>query len=775
MITVLLVLLIVVFGGASEVYAQESEGELYGLTNTRRLIENDQADYNLIREATGIEDPESGSYLDLRATAEFWETFGGGTALYSLGIDLRKVFYSAGFRLLYLGLLIVMIAIHWMGMMDPTRRVDIPSHLASVAVKLGFMVLIANPGYIYAFVSLVRQVPQHVLMTGLKSDGLGRDVTEEIIDKINNNSFTFNSLAQAYNRAIEEAILVRQKPLLGEATFNSAYVLNAMVDSLSENELLRTSEGDTLLQKFSPVDETGDTVPSEVIGVGVLTLFKNVVRGYSLVVDESDLVPNVTNRSLSQDEIEILSGGDSGIEGLVKGTGNLILEPQLIPLGARIKAQTADIVDAYAKAGTDSQGEAIRETLTKEFYKKVFTQTLVFIDSAILRQVVRVDPDSVDGNIKNEWPKTYWNTYDGESLCRFVSDAIQEGIMEGEDPNASKREANAYVQKVQEFIYGPVSKFLLWIANFIFKAISEIYVWVVIVVYPLWFWERTKRAFTGAVGIMMSSALIPFVFNLMLVMIDLLVGVFNERMTASIDEAAASIGGGVFGAAFKAMASVAVGSSAAAGTSVFYLVMLIFAIFMAPKVTQNILSGTSFVGNMVGSIMVSSLAAGIAAAGVGIPILKGGMSAAGAVGRASASGMTGAASGFRQGMQGGGVFSGISAAASQGLTGFSGGLQGSIGNLRSGFQAMSHGAISVGRRIIDNPSAAMSAVKQVGKSALRSRGTREVLAAVASGGNVDRYLSLRHHIVQQGLQEQIGKTMQRPESGDPGPLPKSDA
>lgn len=192
---------------------------------------------------------------------------------------------------------------------------------------------------------------------------------------------------------------------------------------------------------------------------------------------------------------------------------------------------------------------------------------------------------------------------------------------------------------------------LSYLATFVFNFTIEFYVYLLWLAYPLWFYKKTEKAFTGALDTLISTSFTVMTFCLLAYVFESFAGWLRSSLTvgttlgvvgtmAGAGGAAAAAGatalatGATIGAATFA-APIAIGAALGGtmaigvGFAVFYIVGTFLCFRLAPKVFQAWKEGSSVVTPMVGAAataMVSGLAGGILA-GFGAGSLAGGLTA----------------------------------------------------------------------------------------------------------------------------------------------------
>lgn len=221
--------------------------------------------------------------------------------------------------------------------------------------------------------------------------------------------------------------------------------------------------------------------------------------------------------------------------------------------------------------------------------------------------------------------------------------------------------------KIMQYIIDLVVGIIKWfwipalarIAAFIFNFTIEFYVYLLWLAYPLWFYKKTEKAFTGALDTMVTTCFTVMTFCLLVYVFESFAGWLRSSLTTSMVLGVAGfLSGAAGGAAAIASGAVSTGGAVAApilvgaalgslaaigvGHAVFYVVGTFLCFRLAPKVFQAWKEGTSVVAPMVSAAataMMSGLAGGVlagfgaGAAGAGMLTAAGKSGALGAVGK----------------------------------------------------------------------------------------------------------------------------------------------
>ena len=196
---------------------------------------------------------------------------------------------------------------------------------------------------------------------------------------------------------------------------------------------------------------------------------------------------------------------------------------------------------------------------------------------------------------------------------------------------------------------------ITYVAQFFFNITIEAYSYILWLAYPFWFYEKTKKAFTGAVNTLISVSFTAATFSLLCLIFEALAGqVLHYACTVVggtflVSQAGLAIFTGGLSAGITLFAIFALG----VGFSIFYMVGTFLCLRISPSVFKAFQEGTSVVAPMItaaGAAIVSGVAGGALA---GLGVAAGGGALAGALGKsqvlgAAKKGLSNAASGVTQ-------------------------------------------------------------------------------------------------------------------------------
>lgn len=160
---------------------------------------------------------------------------------------------------------------------------------------------------------------------------------------------------------------------------------------------------------------------------------------------------------------------------------------------------------------------------------------------------------------------------------------------------------NGVTKWISELVTGTINPILLWGLIRLSSIILEITLVVLILVFPLWFPEPTKKAFLGALNSFAGAAIFPAVAFVLLAIWEL---------------ALSSFGAPSFG---NMLADFSIGMMFFGAQIFFLLVWLIGAIMIlwkSPKLTKAILERGSIAGTLIGTAVTSVIGGALATAGI---------------------------------------------------------------------------------------------------------------------------------------------------------------
>lgn len=188
------------------------------------------------------------------------------------------------------------------------------------------------------------------------------------------------------------------------------------------------------------------------------------------------------------------------------------------------------------------------------------------------------------------------------------------------------------VLSVVKWAWVPIMSHL---ANFVFNITIEAYVYILWLAFPFWFYEKTKKAFTGALDTLVAVSFTAAVFSLLCLIFESFAGAILRSLT--VTSSSIGLGSGAVGAAAGAGAAAAVlgatspiwGVAAplllgmlaalAIGFAIFYMVGTFLCFRLAPQIFKAFKEGSSVITPMLqaaATAVVSGAAAGVLA-GVG--------------------------------------------------------------------------------------------------------------------------------------------------------------
>ena len=162
----------------------------------------------------------------------------------------------------------------------------------------------------------------------------------------------------------------------------------------------------------------------------------------------------------------------------------------------------------------------------------------------------------------------------------------------------------SFLAKIRDFL---ITKFGFWF----FDIVIESYVFLLWLTFPLWFYEKTSRSFSGALNTFIVACITPAALTFVFLVWDMFMTTILHLMTGGVlDLAYASPSiGSVIGA------TVLLATAPLYGTFIIiycciYLAGCIVFLWQSPKFVKNLFNGTSVISTAVGGAL-TGIAAGV--------------------------------------------------------------------------------------------------------------------------------------------------------------------
>ena len=532
--------------------------------------------------------------------------------LYIMGLNLGKLLNDAFFKFALASAMAAFVAISISKKMTEGGSSGNPDFYGTLSLKVFAAGLIfAYPSHIYAAARTVMNVGSEVVVAMQKvADDAPGGVISRMTEVASQSGTRDLEIRVLRDRAIRNGIASREgvmtrfvdRPELDEATLDYwAYFLNQFAPA--------QAAAYTNSKTYPRLPRVGEA-PLEEIRRQVLARFS------ALTVDSGGVSPGFTKRAdFSMDwEFKDYSVSRAAIS--------------ISPLAYKIQVVTAATVAEIQKSPSTAAGQSARSELLSQYEQSVALATANWIDSEYLdRFAVAMKGESRLWGIVRDigtWTKRA---------------ALSTGAALSPDTLADKvaSSLSVFTSIVKTFIIPLISLIMC----FCLRILLELSLLGVLVALPFWFFEGTKKAFTGAVETLVAcSIMVPF-WQFFQMIMDLLFSALTAIVM--LGAGLTAVAGGVTAPTLAVLAvMMAVGYIIASGILAFKTPALVKGFLAGGSWITGVI-GTALTGVAAGAFMTVAAAAAIAAPAAAGVVGAAGAGSAGAAGGAGASAAGGAA------------------------------------------------------------------------------------------------------------------------------------
>ena len=529
--------------------------------------------------------------LDMEENQTVWELTGGGPVLNSMGISLKQFFESTVIRSIQ-GLLFFIIGV--IITLGAYNRGTLFSEMQQWAIKLvAIFFVMFMPQFIYGFVMLASST----LTQGIGSVFFNTQIGSSIQERMAITSPELSDLARTYRKSYDRAInhnqvffshtspqahnlIIEQLNALSEELSNAGYMDPKPKLELLDNNLALSQEN--AFARYREISQALiNKVPAQVNGSRLILQSLNGPFANYQEPNSSNFNPFImrpANISSASSPWAFLKTYDPVLTALHRGEYN--------PPNNR-------------RSRTVKLSESDKKEMKKHFSTSIYETSMAYFD------------------------RTLWDRIQAIAQARGLNsaaDTLQEqksarGALAVDRP-LSKRIADKIYSFVGTLSYYYV-KILCSVMTWGFGALTELSLFGMFIMAPLWLWNRTEQAFTGLVGIFITSNLYPMVMLFSIAVMDAIFALATNIVlgsTAGLISGATALTG--VGASYGStlglgkLIGLATGGSglllgaglfAVAGgiavllgliiLTLFYCVAITVVVLKTPAITRKILSG----------------------------------------------------------------------------------------------------------------------------------------------------------------------------------------
>jgi hypothetical protein len=488
----------------------------------------------LAEQQRGQVDPASNVLLQHIAN---YQNSNGGPVLASLGIQLGNVVRNTYVALLMTVVMTLMVGAAWLKTLREGKGLG--DQAATIAVKLIVGIAVFHmPSLVYGVGMTIRDLGTIVAKMAFTSTTAGPTLSTLSISGSPEEISLERVRAMAMDRAIQDL----SQPMNGigaQISFNLYDQMVARAVAVAPQPAngpapTAASLGLQLINKNCTAIEK-----SRIINANISKLFQILES-----TDTSDTFVFQTYRVGPTGTPEMDIGADGGSfdertsSGLTALTQNIDASQITITSGSINKW----LVPAQTIRAAFEQQAAQGAFPTKQAYDSAYESTLDSYGNTVYVQTV--------GFIK----KTFWEDLSfacgdaGGTTWSYISQysASDKALLGISQKNLVNWYQNTTGRPVASFspatpkdeTFKKASKAIMdWLAFFrdrvvtgaamtVFDLIIEVYVFVIWLTFPLWFYKGTEKAFTGALNVYLTACLVPAVFTFLFVLWDAVVGYF---------------------------------------------------------------------------------------------------------------------------------------------------------------------------------------------------------------------------------------------------------
>ena len=465
-----------------------------------------------------------------------YQNSNGGPMLAKIGVQLGNIIRNTYAGLTMTVIMTLMVGGSWLqAMRDPNAFRELAASLA-----LKFIIGIAvfhMPSLIYGVGMTVRDFGAILAKMAFTSPEAGPTLSQMSITG-SPESLNFERLrATSIDRAVQDL----GQPMNGVGA-NVAYIL---YDQLVARAVSLASQANTGSTAVTAADLELQTIDAQGTAIEKSRIFNENISKLLQILDRTDQSPSFTYRTyrVGPDGLpDMAAGSDGGNFDNGKADGINALQGNIDASTITLTTATLNFwlgeADAIrknfeqqaAQGNFPSQAayeSAYREALTDYgnvvyiraggFIKKTFWDNLGFscgaaggVDWSYISNYSSNDRQALGVAQKNL--STWYENTTGRPAASFSPAPPAENKIKG------------FSKSVIDIMAYSRDQIITRGAMYVFDMIIEVYVFVIWLAYPLWFYKGTEKAFTGALNVFTVACLTPAVFTLLFVIWDAFIG-----------------------------------------------------------------------------------------------------------------------------------------------------------------------------------------------------------------------------------------------------------
>ena len=571
-----------------------------------------------------------------------YDDFQSTPYLFIMGLNLGKLLNDALFKFAMGSIMTAFVAIAISKKM--TDGGGSPEFYGNLILKVFTAgLLLAYPSHIYAAARTIMNVGSEVVasMKKVADESPGGVVSR--MTEVAAQSGTRDLQTRALrDKAIKSGLAARQgvftrfvsQPILDEAGLDYwAYFFNQMAPA--------QAAAYSNAKSYTPIPRIGEAPVDEIR--------KQVLSRYvALTIDSASVSPGFTKSA------------DFSVDWKFKDYALNKTEVSISPLSYSIQEITAATIAALNKTPSTAAGESARAELLSQYEKVVTQATANWIDSEYIdRLAVAMKGESrLWGIAKNIGT---WTKRAGLSTAAALSpDSLADKV---------GSVLSIFTSVARTFVIPLISLVMC----FCLRLLLELSLLGMLISIPFWFFDGTKKAFTGSVETLIATAIMVPFWQFFQMIMDLLFGALTSIVMLGAGVGAAA--GGITAPTLVVLAIM---------MSLGYVVASLILAWKTPSLVKGFLAGGSWITSVVGAALTGVAAGGFmavaAAAAIAAPVAAPLVGAGGAA--ASGSGGAGAATAGSGAMAAGGGAAATSSLGSATASAFRRGVSGAANGLK---------------------------------------------------------------------------------------------
>lgn len=686
--------------------------------------------------------------------SRLWKNTSGGPVSYSLGLPIKQFMENQWFTTLQYFIVVIALTLSVITSLNAGRLFQEMNQWLVKAFPALFILFF--PQLIYAVALGFANLATIVVGFGLNST-IGEDMQARLGVMGADNVKAASAYDKAYNRAVNQmALYFTTEDVNAQKVLNIQ--LNRMLKDIQDQDLLsdvgelpveeidEANLGQARTQAFGRLQQMAKVVFSEYPPLddsNGRNQFKLLKRNHSNVITDPKEFHN------QSDNADFNPFDDKKPPKIWDAASPVLYFKYYDPLVEAIRSGKRKFVTGKRSAVYRSIDEDDKEDFMERFEKGTVLTARAWYERYLIDPLLQhpipkllVAPAGGDaGTLRSNHERT-------AEVLQDKKDEIDSIKLGEKNSDKAARWVRNAVGSVAKFFMGTIMPLAIWM----FSLMTELALLALWITVPLWFFKKTEKAFLGFGTLLITSAIYPAVLLVSVFIVDML---FAQVTRLVLDSGAAQASAGIAGGAGVATLATAVytggvgavtavlGTVLAAiiGYAVLvtaYVVAVALVIFKVPSITRKLMAGqlpiADFAQSMVGGALAGAgvgIAGGAPLAAAAAPALASGAASIGA-GAANA-GKLAAQGGAKAAAKVGGsaVKKRVATAQAQGKGVFSKKMM--TGNrVRAAARKMSRS--KNGKKLKKMGSIGGGAIKNA---------TREVAAAVASGGDAQVWNDLR--------------------------------